>query len=282
MTSKSVASEKEMILAPGMPVKDKAAAASKVVQPPVVAAAEVPAVRGEHAVAVGAESPSWGAIEDMETTDLLVPKIFHQQALSKFATDGVAKAGDFCDSLTGVVLAKRDEKLEVIIFGAFKTLLVSKLEPGSGKYKYERTITVVPENAREIASKPFMEEVDGESYRNNLTYNFYCLVPALINELPYVLSLGSTKTRAAKKINTMLYKLSQLKRPGASVVFQLSSVPEKNEQGSWFGLEVAQGRNATPEELLRAHAWYVKSKSQKFVVVEEEAAADAADDDTSF
>jgi hypothetical protein len=67
----------------------------------------------------------------------------------------------------------------------------------------------------------------------------------------------------------MLSKLSQLGKPGASVVFDFTSTTEKNDRGSWAGLEVTQGRNATPDELVAAHAWYVKSKSQKFVASEE-------------
>jgi hypothetical protein len=160
--------------------------------------------------------------------------------------------------------------------------LISKLDTYDNKYKYEKTVIILPENAREYANRPFQEEINGYQYKNSLYYNYYCLVPSMIKELPYVLSLGSTKTKAAKKLNTMLYKLSTLKRPGASVVFELASTPEKNDQGSWFGLEVNQGRDVTAEELMRAHAWYVKSKSQKFVVQEEETRVHDEGDEIPF
>jgi hypothetical protein len=219
----------------------------------------------------------WGVVEDLETTDLLVPKIYQLQAMSKFVADGVARAGDFADSLTGEVLAKKDDALEVIIFGSYKTLLVSK-EVLNGKFEYQETLTVTPQNAKEIASLPMIEDRADGKYKNSLYYNFYCLLPAKIEELPFVLSLGSTKTKAARKLNTMIYKLAQMRKPGAAVVFNLKSVSEKNDQGSWFGLDISQGRDTTQQELLRAHAWYVKSKSQKFTVVEEEqAVADAHD-----
>jgi len=211
----------------------------------------------------------WGVVEDLETTDLLVPKIFQQQAMSKFVADGAARAGDFADSLTGEILAKKDDVLEVIIFGSYKTLLISK-EGLNGKFDYVETLTVTPQNAKEVASLPMLEERKDGRYKNSLYYNFYCLLPSKIEELPFVLSLGSTKTKAARKLNTMIYKLAQLRKPGAAVVFNLKSVAEKNDQGSWFGLDISQGRDTTQQELLRAHAWYVKSKSQKFTVVEEE------------
>lgn len=233
----------------------------------------------ELAVPEDVASASWGAVEGLETTDLLVPKIFHQQAMSKLVADGKAKPGDFCDSLTGDVLAGKESKLEVIIFGSYKTMVISKYDAFSKKFKLDRIVTITPENAKEWATVPFEEVVDGVDVKNSLQYNYYVLIPGKVNEIPYVLSLGSTKTRAAKKLNTMLYKLSQLKRNGASVVFELHNVVEKNDQGSWFGLEIKQGRNATPEELMRAYAWHVKSKSSSFKVVEEESASSTESDD---
>lgn len=252
-------------------------------EPFELAIQDAPAIKMESLPAEVTDS-AWGAIEGMETSDLLVPKIFHQQALSKFVKDGDARPGDFCDSITGTVLAPRDGKLEVIVFASYKTMVISKLNDRTGKYLFDRIVTIGPENAREWADRPFTEEINGESFKNNLTFNYFVLIPSLIKELPYVLSLGSTKTKAAKKLNTMLYKLNTLRRPGASVVFELSSVEESNDSGSWYGLEVNQGRAATPDELLRAHAWYMKSKTQKFVAAEDletEGSANSSHDATS-
>lgn len=212
---------------------------------------------------------TWGAIEDMQATDLLVPKIYHMQAMSKFVADGAAKPGDFCDSLTGKVLAGKDKTLEVIIFGMYKTMLVSKHDPFSNKFKLDKIVTITPENAIEYANKPYQEETPEGRIENSLYYNFYCIIPGNA-ELPYVLSLGSTKTKSAKKINTILSKLANLGKPGASIVFNLSSIAEKNDKGSWFGLQVDQGRNSTPEEMQAAYNWYLKSKVQKFVAEDHE------------
>jgi len=214
----------------------------------------------------------WGVVEELETTDLLVPKIFHQQGLSQFVTDGKAQAGDFCDSLTGEILAKREDKLEIIVFGSYKTTIVSIYDERAKKYQLKEIITHLPENAKQLAELPMEEETSEGKIRRNTYYNLYCLIPSKIAELPFVLSLGSTKTKAAKKINTMIFKLSQQKKPGAAVVFELTSVTEKNDKGTWYGIEVNQGRWTTPQELMRAHAWHVKSKTQKFNVAEEEAA----------
>lgn len=241
---------------------------------------EVPAI-ARTAELPAEQLANWGVVEDLETTDLLVPKIFHQQSTSKFFKEGNAKMGDFCDSLTGEVLASVKDKLEIIIFGSYKTMIVSKLSD-KNRWELVRIDTVTTDNAREMASVPMTEEKDDGKYRNSLTYNFYCLLPSRIGDLPYVLTLGSTKVKAAKKLNTMIYKLSLLKKPGAAVVFELNSIPEKNDQGEWMGLEVNQGRATKPDELLRAHAWYIKSKSQKIVAAEEDMASAGSSEENEY
>jgi len=235
-------------------------------QQAVVAGA--PVVQNVNILPVAAEAANWGACEAIDTTDLLVPKVFHQQAMSKFVSDGLARPGDFCDSLSGAVLCKKENPLEVIVFGGYKTIMVSKFDDSANRWEFDHTVTVTPENAKEWASKPLLYEENGWKWKNTMQYNFYVLLPAMLQELPYVLSLGSTKSKAAKKLNTMLYKLQALKRPGASVVFELKNVQEKNDKGSWFGLEVAQGRASTTEELAMAYMWYMKSKTTKLVATE--------------
>jgi hypothetical protein len=242
------------------------------------AQAAAPAVVQHAAPPMVPESSGWGAIEDIDAGDLLVPKIYHQQAISKFVEAGNARPGDFCDSFTGNVLAAKDSKLEVIVFGSFKTMVISRLDPRTQKFLLDRIVQITPQNAAEFARKPFVEEFNGESFKNSLTYNFYCLVPSLINELPFVLSLSGTKTKVAKKLNTMLVKLNQQSKPGASVVFELRSIQEKNDSGSWFGIEVTQGRNSTPEELKIAYNWYLKSRTTKIVAGDDHAEHATSDD----
>lgn len=217
-----------------------------------------------------AASPNWGAVTEYETTDLLIPKIYHQQSTSAFAKSGAARPGDFCDSVTGEVLATKDNGLEVIVFGVYKTMLISKqTKPDSTQYELQQIVTVTHENAKDMALKPFTEkDSDGLWIKNSLVYNFFCLLPSRIKELPFVLSLGSTKTKVAKKIATIQSNLAQKGRNGASVVFKITNYVEKNEKGDWFGLDVAVVRNAEPMELMQAYAWHVKSKSQAFGVVE--------------
>lgn len=245
---------------------------AKLAQAPTVAKPNLP---------VQAAPAAWGATEELDSTDLLIPKIYHQQAMSKLVADGQAKPGDFCDSLTGQVLAKKEDTLQVIIFGAFKTMVISKLDAMSNRWKLDEVVKIDRTNAANYANVPFEEDTPDGKYKNNLYYNYYCLLPGKTTELPYILSLGSTKTKIARKLNTMLAKLQQLGKPSAAVVFEMRSVPEKNDRGHWFGLEVLQGRDATKEELTAAHGWYMKSRTQNLVAAEGSEDA-GSDDDMPF
>lgn len=239
-----------------------------------LAATQAPVVQQPAPPPMLPESAGWGAIEDIDAGDLLVPKILHQQATSNFAKEGISRPGDFCDSFTGKILAAKDSKLEVIVFGSFKTLAVSKYDEASRKYKFERTVTVTRQNAAELGRKPFYEDIDGESFRNSLQYNFYCLLPSAIEDLPFIITFEVMKKKTAQKLNTMIALLDQHGKPSAAVVFEFRSVAEKNDKGSWFGIDVKQGRNTTPEELKIAHQWYLKSRTTKIVAADEHVAHD--------
>lgn len=217
------------------------------------------------AVPATVDGGAWGASEIIDSNDLLVGKILHQQALSKFVQDGKATAGDWCDSLTGEVIAKRDADLSLIIFHSTKKLLISKGYSGD-KIEFVEAQEVTPANA----NLPWKQEMpNGEIVHRHLQYNYFCMLPDKINELPYVISFSSSKIKTAKKLNTMIAKLARIQRPSAGVVFKFKSIKETGEKGSWFGVEISQGRDTTLEELKIAHDWYVQIKTNIDVKVAE-------------
>jgi hypothetical protein len=225
----------------------------------------------EVAKIVEAELPTldsssiWGAADNIGSEDLLVGKIFHQQALSKFVQEGKAQAGDWCDSLTGEVLAKKDQPMPLIIFASYKKLLISESKLSNGKFDFVRSDDVTPANC----NLPWEEETPTGTIKRQLQYNYFCLLPGKILELPYILSLSSTKIKAAKKLNTMIAKLSRMNMPSASYVFNLHSIKETGDKGSWFGADITQGEKVTADQLAIAHDWYSQIKTQKVIVAEE-------------
>jgi len=239
--------------------KEVVAAAPNAAAPNAAApnAAELPEVTGVSA--------TWGAADNIGSEDLLVSKIFHQQALSRFVQDGLAQPGDWCDSLTGEVLAKKDTPLTIVVFASYKKLLISESRLSNGKFDFVRADDVTPDNC----NLPWEEETPTGTIKRQLQYNYFCLLPQKMLELPYVLSLSSTKIRAAKKLNTMIAKLSRLKLPSAAFAFNLLSVKEQGDKGAWFGAEVTQGDKTPVEHLEIARDWYMQIKAQKVIISEE-------------
>lgn len=224
---------------------------------PELSKPELPVKQAEADAPATIES-GWGAAEGNDQKDLLVSKIYQQQAISKMVDAGKAQVGDWCDSVAEEVICKKDSPLEIIVFHSYKNLLVSKFDHVSNRFKWVRTETLGAHNA----DREFEEETQEGRMRNQIQYNFFCLLPSRIDDLPMVLSMSSTKTKTAKKLNTFFQKLRQRNKPSAAYVFLLKSEKVQNDQGTWMGIDVLQGRATTKEELQAAYDWYnvVKTK----------------------
>jgi hypothetical protein len=64
----------------------------------------------------------------------------------------------------------------------------------------------------------------------------------------YVLSMGGTQLKKSRRWNTIMnqYSVDSLRNPGKKVnppiwfrVYTLTTVPERNDKGNWFGWEIA-------------------------------------------
>ena len=212
---------------------------------------------------------SWGAADDLEGTDLVVSRVYHQQALSKFVQDAKAQAGDWCDNLTGEVLAKKDEVLPVIIFHTERQWAISISKLSNNNFEFVRNEAVTPENV----NLPWEQETHEGTIKRQFRYNYFCLLADKFDELPYVITFSSTKVKEAKRLNTVLAKLKAKGHSSARFIFYLMSVKEsKVKDGktlSWFNVEVSQGKSTSEEQFKAAFNWFLKAKAQKIVVAED-------------
>jgi len=212
---------------------------------------KAPAVREHVGGVVGhQEQSAWGG-EGITNDDITIPKILLMQPMSDLVTDGIAKIGEFRDSLDPEKMLGNDKTpVEVIVFGTFKTWIEFK----DGEFLSIKRMT----GENEGLEREEIQE-DGSVITRDKTWNFYCLVPSDIESgetFPYVISFRRTGTKAAKDINTYLVKLKMMNKPSAASVFALTSYKETNDKGTFFVPQVKVVRKTTNEEIAAAKTWY--------------------------
>jgi hypothetical protein len=242
----------------------------------------------------------WGAASDVDTSDVLIPKLLLMQGLSKLVAEGDAAQGEIIRSTTGKALAKKGEAVDFIPLMTYKTWVLE--EKVGSKYEYRR---VEPMTA---ANKDLpLEFVDGANqWRRNRCLNFYVLLPQDISKeaaalkaaaagdlpdpedalLPCVLSFRRTSYNAGKILATHFKKAEHFKVTPAVTVFKLSSTVEKNELGTFHAFTVEPGRKATVEELTVAKRWFDTLQKVQVKVdepeVDEAPVAEVSEQDATF
>lgn len=220
----------------------------------------VPAVKQSSEVST--EVKVLGGAEGLTSRDTIATKIFHQQSTSDLVKAKQAEDGDFCDSVTGEVLVKKDKPLRILILLTYINIQTLKEQP-NGKFKYHSTEAQTAENA----NFEYEYEENGENYRRRLQYNYFCMVEGYLDELPFVLSLTSTKVKVARKMNTLMMKMTAANLPSWARYFELHNVLEKNDEGSWYGLNVIRSKDPVSAETQNlCEKWYRRIKSSGLAV----------------
>lgn len=213
---------------------------------------------------VSTEVQSWGAADDMDQRDLLISKLFQQQDNSEFAKARKAEPGDWCDSVTGEIVCKNGQPLQLIIFAAYKNLQTFVLE--GIKWKWINTVPLTEENA----NFEYREVIDGKEHKNRIVYVYLCMLVNRLDEIPLALSLTSTKVKQARKLNTLFAKMKAKGMPSAAFVMEIMNTNEQDGPNKWFGISVSAGRKATDQEIKVAKEWYLKSKKVNIRVADED------------
>jgi len=209
---------------------------------------------------------TWGT-ENVENSDIIVPRLLAMQGLSKLVTDGVARFGEIRDSLEGKLLrgmqGKEIKPVRIVIFDMFKSYIEFE-DAGKGP-KFKR---ILPSGT---GQEPAMEEIiDGKKITRDRTLNFYCLLASELEEgtaTPYLLSCRRTSYKCGKKLSTSLAKLRAFKRPAAAVYFDLTVNVQENDKGKFSVFDVSQLEGTTkPEHLAEAKKWWSALKTAKVQV----------------
>ena len=203
---------------------------------------------------------AWGS-ENIDSSDILVPKILCAQAISESVVMGEVGLGTIYESIDKTVLADynakdsaKTEDLEIIAFSSYKTWVVTVDKEYEGTYPYN------PENSNWLKE----EQVEGKFIVRDLVNNFFVILPKELKEggadsvFPYLLPLKRSSYKAGQKISTTATKLAKKSKPIASVVFKLSRTmgEHKESKGKYFIVDSVYSRDTTPEEMKVAYEWY--------------------------
>lgn len=186
---------------------------------------------------------------EINSTDIIIPKILPMQGLSEFVTEGKAKFGDFVNSLTEEVLGSINQPMEFVPFYVDKILKISKLV--GQKYELLRFEKITPENE----NLPW-EDIEGNfKIKREKIYNVYAVIDG--QYLPVVISFKSTSLKAGKKITTQMYAINMAAKKVApcATVMELRGKKEQNEKGTFVVLEVASKKDSTPEQIAECAKW---------------------------
>jgi hypothetical protein len=203
----------------------------------------------------------FGIADDASADDIIVPRFAIMQNLSPYRdkVEG-GKVGDLVDLEEMEILPR---PLECIAVHLEKNW---KVKDEEGEF-----IRSEPFDARD-PRKEYEFEEDGVTLRRKLFYNFFCLLPQVSMDFPYLFSCGgnSENSRAAKSLITKCQKLQTENKPSWSIVFELNTGNKKEGKKDYWYFIQAPGRETTKEERDAAVslAMQIRNARAKFVVNE--------------
>ena len=192
----------------------------------------------------------WGETPEIGANDIIIPKILAMQGLSEFVAEGKAQIGDFRESINGAKIGSIDQPFEFIPVHIDKVWITSKKVEGRFKFQSIEQVTRNNENL------PWSFEINGEEYRRDYTMNCYCMLPVEVESglgMPYIISFRRTSFKAGQKLFTQMYvRNKQMGKVPPATVMSLCGKREKNDQGTFIVMDVAESRYASNDEVKAA------------------------------
>ena len=230
--------------------------------------------------------------ENATQDDLLMPFISIAQALSPQLDSSEPnyieglEQGMFFNSATGQVYGK--EITVVPTYFERKWLEFKVREEGGGLVEIHDSYDEKALTRRDDMNRSINDEgnqiVDSRS--------FYCMVFSDGNMEPAVISMKATQAKKARQWMTLIRNEQwtsdsgrRFTAPMFANTYNLSSIKEKNDKGSWYGYVVSKGDSMLPEDcderFNAAHDFYklLKSGGVKVDYAAEDGAKPVEDDD---
>jgi len=241
-------------------------------------AANTPAVKAQNAIAAAEDFSAGGwDTEVIDTKDIIIPKILLMHPTSDMVKKGERNQGEIIKSTSSEVVAKRNEKFDVIVFEKWKEWRIMKKNPQSGRFEYVRLEAWTPEND----NKPWEYTENGETYRRDKTMNFYGILAKEAqsgNAFPVKLSFVRTSFKTGMKVADAYARALMEKQPPTRQVFKIGAELVNGKEETFFAFTAEPGEGTTPEMRAAALQWrqVVQQAKKNNAIVDHE-----VDDETS-
>lgn len=197
---------------------------------------------------------AWGDT-GMSSSDMVIPKALLMQGLSDAVAEGKAAIGDYINSLTGDVIAKKGEDLEVIPFHMDKYWVVSEK---SGN-KFRRVEESTPANENQDWN---FTDADGVDCKRTLVRAFYCLDSKNLEDMPMIISFSSTAAKIGKKLATKMFFMNrQAGKVPCAYSIKISSSIVKGDKGTYATPDFVAGAEVSAETIALCRDWMMTVKS---------------------
>ena len=213
----------------------------------------------------------WGT-EEVDSSDIIIPKLLLMHGQSMLVQDGNANIGDLVKSTNKKIVATRKsgEGVKVIPFMLYKTWVNEAKIEGKWKWRGEEPLTA--KNA-DLPWNGYQDE-EGNEARRSSALNFYAMLAEDIGEeiaLPVRLQFKRTSKKAGAAIAHFFGECKMQKKPGCMRVWTIGSDVVKADE-TYQVFTSAMGEESTVEQIAACKQWYleIQKNRAKFTDHEEE------------
>jgi hypothetical protein len=197
-----------------------------------------------------------GAGEEIDSMDILIPKLMLTQGLTKAVAKGKAKVGTYINSIN---LADMGDKVEALVIQSYKVWQVYKVVPKKAD-EYVETLDYYGNENLE-----YNYELDGVAYKRKQVLGFYCLLLDEIKQglaFPYIIDFKGASKSAGRELTSYFAKLRSINLPSFAKVFTFGTELVEDEH-TYYVKTVDIGRDITREELGAVKNWIGELKENK-------------------
>jgi len=201
---------------------------------------------------------SWDDQVEGGAEELIIGKVLMQQGLSDRVSDGLAKLGDYVNTLSGEVVGGFDKELDLIPFMFTRRYVVSEKKPGSSRFTFKRFDTITKANEK----APWFFDENGVEMKREYLREFYCIDPN-DTTLPVIIGFKSTSAQVGKQIWMQMYHMNKAagKVPPAYHI-TIGSKKESKDGAAYAVSTYKRGNESTNEEITICRQWMNTLKTQ--------------------